>query len=151
VGEGTFRDDLYYRLNVLQLRLPPLRERRADIALLAERFLRQGRAAGSGPTLSTQAVRILEAHGWAGNVRELQNAMARVAATVRTGAVSAGVLRNLLEEAPAARTFPGVPGDDERIAEALALSGGRRAEAAKRLGVSRATLWRRMRAIRAGR
>jgi Nif-specific regulatory protein/two-component system response regulator HydG len=76
VKEGSFRQDLYYRLRVVELRLPPLRERRGDIALLAARFL-EAHAPGARLRLSAAAARQLEAHSWPGNVRELENAIER--------------------------------------------------------------------------
>jgi DNA-binding NtrC family response regulator len=80
VREGRFRSDLYYRLSAFPLELPPLSERVADILPLAEFFLRHLEPSGAAPlTLSPQAVRILEAHAWEGNVRELQQVIERAA------------------------------------------------------------------------
>jgi DNA-binding NtrC family response regulator/CHASE2 domain-containing sensor protein len=81
VAEGWFREDLYFRLRGVVLRLPPLRERRGDVAPLAERFLEEGAAeAGRRVTLSEAAVRALERHDWPGNIRELQHSLRRAAA-----------------------------------------------------------------------
>jgi DNA-binding NtrC family response regulator/CHASE2 domain-containing sensor protein len=81
VTEGWFREDLYFRLRGVVLRLPPLRERRGDVAALAERFLEEAATeAGRRVILSEAAVQALERHGWAGNVRELQQSMRRAAA-----------------------------------------------------------------------
>jgi DNA-binding NtrC family response regulator len=79
VAEGRFRADLYYRLNVVRVDLPPLRERRGDIALLAEHFAREiaNRRGGPAKVLEPSAVAALEAHHWPGNVRELRNVMER--------------------------------------------------------------------------
>ena len=79
VAEGRFRADLYYRLNVVRVDLPPLRERRGDIALLADHFAREiaGRRGGPTKVLDPSAVEALEAHHWPGNVRELRNVMER--------------------------------------------------------------------------
>jgi len=79
VADGRFRADLYYRLNVVRVDLPPLRERRGDIALLAEHFAREIAARRGGPVkqLGRDAVHALEAHSWPGNVRELRNVMER--------------------------------------------------------------------------
>ena len=82
VADGTFREDLYYRLNVIPVKLPPLRERREDIPLLVQHFVQrisaeQGRSA---PTVSQDAMRKLMAHGWPGNVRQLENAVERALA-----------------------------------------------------------------------
>src|SRR6266404_4631693 len=74
VDSGNFRKDLFYRLNVLSLRMPPLRERRADVPLLAEHFLeRLGRAGMAARTISSEALELLMAYDWPGNVRELEN------------------------------------------------------------------------------
>ena len=79
VKDGVFREDLLYRLNVVNLRLPPLRERPADVLALAEHFIKKYAAANGAPVrpLSAEAARRLAGHVWAGNVRELENAMHR--------------------------------------------------------------------------
>jgi two-component system response regulator PilR (NtrC family) len=89
VSEGRFREDLFYRLNVLSIHVPPLRERADDIQLLAEHFLAQFAAQMSKPvrTLSGPALRLLSEHQWRGNVRELQNAIERAVALERTEAI----------------------------------------------------------------
>jgi two-component system response regulator PilR (NtrC family) len=89
VAEGRFREDLYYRLNVLSITLPSLRDRREDIPLLAEHFL-QHFASQMGKrvrTISADAMRLLQEHAWRGNVRELQNAMERAVALEQTEAI----------------------------------------------------------------
>ncbi|WEK42760.1 MAG: nitrogen regulation protein NR(I) [Candidatus Sphingomonas colombiensis] len=97
VARGAFREDLYYRLNVVPVVLPALRERRQDIGALARHFL--DRAAGAGlprKTLDDDAVDMLEAHDWPGNVRELENLMRRLAALSRDDRISAGEIREML-------------------------------------------------------
>ncbi len=86
-GRGEFREDLFYRLSAFPLELPPLSERRSDIVPLAEHFLACMAAAMSGrcPRLSAEAVRILKAHPWKGNVRELQHVMERASILVENG------------------------------------------------------------------
>jgi two-component system response regulator PilR (NtrC family) len=86
VEEGRFREDLFYRLNVLSIPLPPLRERIDDIPLLAERFLSEFASQMAKPvrTLSAEALKLLQAHSWRGNVRELQNAIERAVALEQT-------------------------------------------------------------------
>lgn len=147
---GRFRDDLYYRLNVVRIELPPLRARREDIPLIAEAFFqRTGRPhAGCSPL----AMRLLQAHEWRGNVRELL-------AILESADIQAGGRRieaqHLPTEIRGARA-PGstgeryrleLPVEDERdaIARALVETGGARTAAADRLGMSRTTLWRKMR------
>ena len=89
VADGRFREDLYYRLNVLTVAVPPLRERSEDIPLLAEHFLQQfaTQMGKSVRTVSAEAMQLLENHDWRGNVRELQNAIERAVALEQTAAV----------------------------------------------------------------
>lgn len=91
---GEFREDLYYRLNVMQIRIPPLRERQGDILGLASRFLkRQGERMGKpGLNLSPEAMRALERHRWPGNVRELENAIERATILCDTDVITPGLL-----------------------------------------------------------
>src|SRR5205807_3446160 len=86
VKAGRFREDLFYRLNVVSIRLPPLRDRREDIPLLAEHFAAK-HAGARGATLTTQAREALMAYPWPGNVRELENAMARALALNPSGTI----------------------------------------------------------------
>jgi transcriptional regulator with PAS, ATPase and Fis domain len=89
ITEGTFREDLYFRLNVIHLTIPPLRDRRGDIALLAEHFLASFNSAnGAGiPEISAAAMKVLVEYAWPGNVRELENVIERLAVTIRNRAV----------------------------------------------------------------
>ncbi len=151
VREGRFREDLYYRIGVVPLHLPPLRERLADIVPLAEHFLALAAPKEMPPKqLSADAASRLLAHPWPGNVRELRNAMDRVAAMVRRPVVTAPDLAFLQSPDPAA---PGeadwlagdLPGALARVEEAmirraLRLSGGNRAQAARQLGIHRQLL-----------
>jgi two-component system response regulator AtoC len=98
IAEGTFREDLYYRLNVVNIRLPPLRERVEDIPLLAEHFIRK-HAKQQGGSLSPAARDLLVAYRWPGNVRELENVIARALALNPSGMV-------LPEDLPEALTHP---------------------------------------------
>jgi two-component system, NtrC family, response regulator PilR len=94
IAEGRFREDLYYRLSVIPIQLPPLRERREDIPLLARHFLETFRKAMDKPvvSISPEAMRRLEAYDWPGNVRELENTMERAVALENTGEVTLRVL-----------------------------------------------------------
>jgi two-component system NtrC family response regulator len=87
VKEGRFREDLFYRLNVVPLEVPPLRDRKEDILLLAHHFIKEeaGKLKRGRVTLSSSAAAALSAHAWPGNVRELQNALYRAKATTRDG------------------------------------------------------------------
>jgi two-component system, NtrC family, response regulator PilR len=89
VSDGKFREDLYYRVNVIQVQLPPLRERREDIPLLAEHFLAKFNEGVEKPvrSISNEAMELLQAHHWPGNVRELENAIERAVALERTQVV----------------------------------------------------------------
>jgi two-component system response regulator PilR (NtrC family) len=149
VREKRFREDLYYRLQVIPIQTPPLRERREDIRLLAQHFLEQfARQMGKEVAkLSEAALVRLERYSWPGNVRELENVIERAVALETTAAVLPERLPALLQDA--ARSDDGPPiGPDfsldahlqavERrfLAEALAQSGGDRSEAARLLGVN---------------
>jgi DNA-binding NtrC family response regulator len=134
IRAGTFREDLFYRLNVIELRLPPLASRPADILPLARSFLAPGKS------LDTCAEAALLAHGWPGNVRELKNVMARAGLLAAGQIVKQGDLG--LPPAPVA-TNEAEP-DREAIDRALARAGGIVAQAAADLGLSRQALYRRM-------
>ena len=149
---GRFRDDLYYRLNVVRIELPPLRARREDIPLLVESCLsRIGRPSHQG--CSPMAMRILQAHDWPGNVRELFAALEsahiragdrRIEAQHLPGEVRGEGGDGATEDSERYRREQ--PPADERaaIVEALSRTGGTRTDAARQLGMSRTTLWRKM-------
>ncbi len=161
VRDGSFREDLFYRLNVLVVRLPALRERLADIIPLAEHFLRRAAARQDGvapKALSAGAAQALLRHGWPGNVRELRNVMERCQALVRHRVIDAA---DLALDSDAATATPGdaalpadwlqgsLPDAVERlerilIQHALSHSQGNRAEAARALGIHRQLLYRKM-------
>ncbi|OAX53563.1 MULTISPECIES: sigma-54-dependent transcriptional regulator [Xanthomonas translucens group] len=151
VADGRFRSDLRYRLNVVPIELPPLRERGDDIVLLAQHFLEDG--ASAARTLSAAAQARLRAYPWPGNVRELRNAMQRCQVLVRTPTIEAHDLDELLAgdaaAAPAetaALTLPDAIAQLEKqmIQAALAQAQGNRAEAARRLGIHRQLLYRKL-------
>jgi two-component system response regulator AtoC len=153
IVEGRFREDLFYRLNVLPIVLPPLRERDDDIALLAQQFLREISEEFRRPArlLSSGVLRRLCAHSWPGNVRELRNTVAR-AVTLCPGEVIEESHLGLepLRSEPPVRHAPTTLADaveeeeSRRISEALAQTGGHRGRAAKLLGISRKTLWEKL-------
>lgn len=153
VEEGRFRKDLYWRLNVLSLPIPPLRERQDDILPLARHFLAALSPAGpSEITFTDDAVALLVRHPWPGNVRELRNLCERLVVVRTSGAVDAPFLLQLLECAGATRPGAGGATPTQEIAWALAEAGGNVARAAEILGMHRATLWRKRKrmASRAG-
>ena len=151
VALGHFRLDLLYRLRVARVRLPPLRERREDIPLLVETFLQQARpAAGKTVTeVDQDAMRAMVDYRWPGNVRELKNAIAFAVIHCKDSVVRARDLPPELLAAPSRLMARGDGARDterERILRALESTGGQRGEAAKLLGIGRATLYRRMQA-----
>ena len=148
-AERQFRDDLYFRLAVVELVVPPLRERPDEIAPLAQTFVQEAaqRQGLPVPGLSGPALAALQAHGWPGNVRELRNRIERAVALADEPALSAAALfpERALDDGPTDQTLAGAREQAEwqQIERALELSGGRMAEAALRLGISRTTLWKR--------
>jgi len=133
IRAGTFREDLYYRLNVIELRVPPLGSRPSDILPLARHFLAPGFALDAG------AERALLAHAWPGNVRELRNVVQR--ACLLAGGKTLGAANLGLDSGAAGHENEPEPGD---IRAALARAGGVVARAARELGLSRQALYRRM-------
>ncbi len=152
IQEGLFREDLYYRLAVIPIHLPPLRERREDIPLLAEHFLRRAVAASGKPIhgFTPEAMSALLRHPWPGNVRELENVVER-AVTLTAGdqvVPEALLLEAALAPAPGAllAQATGRPTLEELTAEYVALVlrevGGDKDKAAEILGISKRTLYR---------
>ena len=137
IGKGLFREDLYYRLNVIELALPPLAARPDDILPLAEHFL------GGGIALSDEARGALLAHAWPGNVRELKNAIQRASLLCRDGLIAAADLGLAARVAPP-RTVADLEPDRAAIEAALARAKGVISQASAELGLSRQALYRRM-------
>jgi len=136
IRAGSFREDLYYRLNTVELSLPPLAERREDILPLAQHFLADGKP------LSAPALQALQRHNWPGNVRELRNVIQRAALLAQGARIEVADLN--LPRAPARPTAASDEPDREHIASALERAGGVIAQAAAELGLSRQALYRRM-------
>jgi two-component system response regulator PilR (NtrC family) len=149
VARGGFRNDLYYRLNVIEIRIPPLRQRREDIPLLAEHFLkRYAGEHGRTAQLSTEALRRLEAYDFPGNVRELENVIERAVALSSSPIIGSSDLPELRGRVPQAEVpaaFPPEGVDLERVvsdyervwvSRALEQAGGIRKRAAALLGIS---------------
>ena len=147
---GEFRADLYHRLNVLHIEVPPLRERVPDIPLLAHRFLADANARlGRCARLEPAAVKVLESHAWPGNVRELKNAIERMVAMSSPGPLGAAEVRQALgagtvqaAPTPGARTLE--EAEKEHVLEALRVCGGNRTMAADRLNIQRRTLYKKL-------
>ena len=150
VRAGRFREDLYYRLGVVPLPLPPLRDRLADIIPLAEHFLSLAAEGGAPKRLAADAAAALLSHPWPGNVRELLNAMKRAATLVRRPVIVAADLAFLAAAPPAADWLAGtLPEAVARleaalIRRALEAAGGNRAQAAERLGIRRQLLYQKL-------
>jgi transcriptional regulator with PAS, ATPase and Fis domain len=160
VRAGAFREDLFYRLNVFPIRIPPLRERRADILPLAHHFLAL-HAPREGKTrchLSLASGQLLESHAWPGNVRELENEILRALMLTPDGelitpkALSPKLVEILEPVAEGARPGETLKDAVERveawlIRRALANNGGRRAKTARRLGITREGLYKKMKRL----
>ena len=168
VEQKDFREDLFYRLNVVRVALPPLRDRSGDIPLLVDYFL-QKFAGNESPAVQPEAMTLLKNHNWPGNVRELENAIRRALVMAKTGAIQPGTLppeitqpdtpvaveesgdelsslaQRLFQWAranPDLRVIPAV--ERELIINALRETGGNQVQAAKLLGITRATLRKRI-------
>jgi DNA-binding NtrC family response regulator len=161
--QGTFRKDLFFRLNVVTITLPPLRERRSDIPILAHWFLER-LAPGRGVQISGEAMKALLAYDWPGNVRELENCLERaIALTDRRmldqDDLPATIVRAQIVSTMQAHAVPEVfsPSttdleDIERatIARVFSQVNGDKARAGKMLGISRATLYRKLKRYNIG-
>ena len=157
VAAGRFREDLFWRINVVTIEVPPLRERAADIPLLADHFLRQAARQAGRPVegVAPETVAALVGHAWPGNVRELQHAIERAvflgrspviepgdlpAAVLASGARPAADTRHPLKDALAAP-------ERQLILDALERSGWRRDIAARSLGINRTTLYKKLKRL----
>jgi two-component system NtrC family response regulator len=145
VGSGDFREDLFYRLNVVSIRVPPLRERREDIPALVERFLSACGATGAAPPrISREAMDAVVKYSYPGNVRELENIIQRASALARTSLIGTADLPNYvigLGSEPPADDSASLPAQVARlerrlIVDALAQAGGVQTRAARLLGIS---------------
>jgi two-component system, NtrC family, response regulator AtoC len=149
------RDDLFFRLTVFEIRLPPLRERPEDIAAIARRFLTSMWNEAAPPRLTAEAIQALEAYSFPGNVRELRNVMERVTLVHDdprrpVAAAALGLAASLPLPPPSQVGTRGSADPDgaDSIADALLASGGRIGDAAERLGLSRHALRRRLKKLR---
>lgn len=167
---GSFREDLFYRLNVISLTLPPLRERQDDLLELAMHFLKiySDKSGKSVRRIDSEALKVLQSHSWPGNVRELQNVMERAVVladgtSVRVSDLPHELLTDTPSPAPQASTSKGLPrtpggtpptqvsaarktvldrnNEEETLREALESCSGNKAEAARMLGIPRSTFF----------
>ncbi len=160
IRQGTFRSDLYYRLNVISMRLPPLRERREDIPILAEAFLRRIAEDRAQPvkTLAADALEAILAYDWPGNVRELENALEHAVLLSANDVVEGGALPDrvtslevqplVAERAPHNPTLEAI--ERAYILWVLQTEGGNKTRAAEVLGIDPSTLYRKLARYEAG-
>ena len=146
VIDNEFRADLYYRLNVLQLQLFPLRERIEDVTALARYFLHTHAVRMNRKLeFSNNGLKELTMYSWPGNIRELQNIIERILATIKGGRISSEIVKQHLENQRESEIHAKLRTDEmDDIRQALILSRGKQTEAAKILGISRSTLWRKL-------
>jgi DNA-binding NtrC family response regulator len=150
VKEGRFREDLLYRLDVVRLHLPPLRERKEDIPALVEHFASQYARGGARPVVTPEAMARLTAYDWPGNVRQLENVVARALALNATGILTPGDFPKPIGDAQPrpqaaglAEDLPSLEELNRRYArQVLQQTNGNKSEAARLLGVDRKTLYR---------
>jgi two-component system response regulator HydG len=154
IREKVFREDLYYRLNVVHVSLPPLRERRDDIPLLADHFLKKYAARMQKPVRGTApaAMEQLLSHTWPGNVRELENTLQRALAVATSDTITHFQLLSNITPASGVPAGPSVTvpvgvtlaeAEERLIRETLLQCGGDKEKAARLLGISSRTLYRR--------
>jgi two-component system response regulator HydG len=158
IRSGSFRQDLYFRLNVVQIKLPPLRERKTDIDPLVEHFLeKHSETSQDGRRFSSDAMQRLRAYDWPGNVRELENAVARALALASSPIMQATDLPSSLHQSSIERTTLGdelLPLEQlERraILRALQETGNDKLAAARLLGIGKTTLYRKLKQYEAQR
>jgi len=143
VREGRFREDLYYRLNVIDLHLPALKDRSGDVPLLVNRYLKEF----GGKSVSPDAMRLMEAYAWPGNVRELRNAVEKMCVLSPSGEIGVDdVPDEMKRESSKMLSTSGTLGETEKakILAVLEEVGGNRTKAAERLGISRRTIYRKL-------
>lgn len=152
IARGLFREDLYFRINVFPLFIPPLRERPEDIPVIVRHFLAQHRLRNPSAVtgISAEAVRRLTAYPWPGNVRELRNAIDYALVLCPGGEIQPEHLPAKITSAacPCPPRDEGSPlAERERILRAMRQTGGNRTAAARLLGISRVTLWKRLKRL----
>ena len=154
IGQGLFREDLYFRINVFPLQCPPLSERREDIPLIAQSFIRRN-AVNSGKKiigLTPDALETLTDYAWPGNVRELRNAIEYAFVLCQSGGIGVQhlphkIVNGSLDQQVACELDPDCVKDRESLIQVLRKADGNQSKAAKMLGVSRVTVWKRMKKL----
>jgi transcriptional regulator with PAS, ATPase and Fis domain len=148
VSDGSFREDLFYRLQIFDIRIPPLRERRGDIPLLTEAFLQEFHRLTGCPYagLTPDALEMLLGYDWPGNVRELHNALERAAILSEGGLITVEHFSFQASSVVAPRRTPHLSGVERRtIEQVLRETDGNKSKAARRLGITRTQLYCRLR------
>jgi DNA-binding NtrC family response regulator len=151
IEEGLFREDLYFRINVFPLNCPALSERREDIPLIAQSFIRRN-AVSSGKKilgLTPEALDALMDYSWPGNVRELRNAIEYAFVVCQSGGIDVhhlphNIVDGGLDQQMVCELDPEYVKGREEMIDVLRRAGGNQSKAAKMLGVSRVTIWKRM-------
>jgi DNA-binding NtrC family response regulator len=147
VEDGKFREDLWFRLNVVRITVPPLRERRSDVALLAHHFLRKYQERyGQNAHLTESGLRAMEEYTWPGNVRQLQHMMERLTILAPQGRIDEEAVRDAIDTMEPREESSETLADkeQEQIRRVLAAAGGNKSRAAKILGIERKTLYRKL-------
>jgi two-component system response regulator HydG len=152
IREGTFREDLYYRLKVVTIELPPLRERLEDLPVLIQAFVDEFARAQTkkSPEITPAAMELLYNYDWPGNVRELRNCVESMVVLDKDGKIDAEDVPRFVKQADDGQSTSGVGGvnleekEKESIRKALALCEGNREKAAKMLGIGERTLYRKI-------
>lgn len=152
IARGLFREDLYFRINVFPIHVPPLRERPEDIPIIVRHFLTQHRQRNACAVtgISPEAARLLTAYPWPGNVRELRNAIEYALVLCPEGEIQPEHLPAKIASASCACPPPAeklLSPEREKILEAMKKTGGNRTAAARLLGISRVTLWKRLKRL----
>jgi two-component system response regulator HydG len=154
IEQGLFREDLYFRINVFPLFCPPLSDRREDIPLIAQSFIRRN-AVSSGKKilgLTPEALEALTEYSWPGNVRELRNAIEYAFVLCQSGGIDVQHLPHKIVPGAVAPQVdceldPDCVKDRDHLIQVLRQAGGNQSEAARMLGVSRVTVWKRMKKL----
>jgi transcriptional regulator with PAS, ATPase and Fis domain len=147
VEQGKFREDLWYRLNVVRIILPPLVERRGDVPLLAHYFLKKyNERYHQKARLTESALRVFEDYSWPGNVRQLQHMIERLTIVTPQGRIDDAAVREAIELTEPRDISSETLADTEadQIRRVLAATGGNKSRAAKILGIERKTLYRKL-------
>jgi DNA-binding NtrC family response regulator len=147
VDEGQFREDLWFRLNVVRVMVPPLRERTGDVALLAHYFLRlYNDRYGQSARLTQSGLKLMEDYSWPGNVRQLQHMMERLTILAPQGRIDDEAVQEAIELTDSRDTSSETLADTEadQIRKVLAATGGNKSRAARILGIERKTLYRKL-------